>query len=132
MKTKDVKRAFADNYLIRAEECLRAAEGSLQKNDWNAAAICAVHGCISAGDALCVHFLEKRHAGDNHKEAMTLLKSINPESDVYLNQANRFSRVLGIKHMAEYEKRLVFRIEAERALKDCERFVAFVKEELGK
>jgi hypothetical protein len=32
--------------------------------------------------------------------------------------------------MAEYEERLVYRSEAEKVFKDCERFMAFVESEL--
>jgi HEPN domain-containing protein len=32
--------------------------------------------------------------------------------------------------MAEYEERLVYKSEAEKVLKDCERFMEFVKKEL--
>jgi HEPN domain-containing protein len=32
--------------------------------------------------------------------------------------------------MAEYEERLVFKSEAEKVLKDCERFFEYVKKEL--
>ena len=41
-------------------------------------------------------------------------------------------KTLGIKHIAEYESRLIYRTEAERVMKDGERFLAFVREELPK
>lgn len=34
--------------------------------------------------------------------------------------------------MAEYEERLVHRTEAEKILKDCERFFEYIKKELPK
>jgi hypothetical protein len=46
------------------------------------------------------------------------------------NNANRLRSILGIKNMAEYEERLIRRGEAEKALKDAERFLAFVRKEL--
>jgi HEPN domain-containing protein len=132
LKTKEVDRASSANFLKKAEECLRAALESSTRGDWNAVAICAVHAVISGSDAVCTYLVLKHHSGESHQDAVELLRSIHPDSERFKINALRLSRILGIKHMAEYEKRLVFRAEAERALKDCGRFVAFVKEELGK
>ena len=57
--------------------------------------------------------------------------TIRPDDERYKKNALRLSQVLGIKSMAEYEERLVFRSEAEKVLKDCERFMAFVESELS-
>jgi len=131
IKTQDVDRPFSPNFMKRAEECRRAAKNSLSRGDWNAATICAVQGCISAGDALCVFSLGKRHAGERHVDLASLLLTIRPDDERYKKNALRLSRVLGIKSMAEYEERLVFRSEAEKVFKDCERFMAFVESELS-
>ncbi len=40
----------------------------------------------------------------------------------------RLSRILGLKSMAEYEERLVFRTEAEKSLQDCARFIEFAED----
>ena len=61
IKTQDVDRSFSSNFMKKAAECRRAAKDSLSRGDWNAATICAVQGCISAGDALCAFSLGKRH-----------------------------------------------------------------------
>jgi hypothetical protein len=44
----------------------------------------------------------------------------------------RLRRVIDIKNMAEYEERLVFHKEAEKAPKNCDRFLAFIRTELPK
>lgn len=56
--------------------------------------------------------------------------SIRPTDERDKANAARLRRVVDIKNMAEYEERLVFRKEAEKALKDCERFLMFVRSEL--
>ena len=76
IKTQDVSRNLYTNYLKRSDECFTAAKESLAKGDWNAAAIGAIHSGISAGDALCIYFLGKRHAGPNHRDAVVLLDII--------------------------------------------------------
>jgi hypothetical protein len=111
-------------------ECERAAAQSSARGDWNAAAICAIHSCISACDALCAHALGVRHSGEHHSDAVSLMQSIKPGDERYRANAARLRHVINIKNMAEYEERLVFRKEAEKAIKDCERFLAFVRSEL--
>ena len=128
-RTRKVAKSFYTNYLKRAEECLHAAKNSFNNQEWNAATINAIHSCIAACDAMCVYFLGKRHAGENHNDAVTLFKIIKSSKEINTN-ANRIARVLRIKNMAEYEERLVYKSEAEKVLKDFERFLEYVKKEL--
>jgi len=132
LSTQKVDASSAANFFKKALEFERAAAQSFARGDWNATTICAIHSCISACDALCAHALGVRHAGERHSDAVSLLRSIKPDDESYKVNASRLRRVIDIKNMAEYEDRLVFRKEAERALKDCERFMAFVSAELPK
>lgn len=129
-KTKDVDRALYTNYLKRAEECFHASKNSFNTQEWNAAAINAIHSGIAACDAMCVYFLGKRHAGENHNEAAALFKSVKSGDEQFNKNTNRIARMLDIKNRAEYEDRLIYRNEAEKVLKNCERFLEFVKKEL--
>lgn len=129
-KTRDVTKSLDTNYLKRAEECLHAAKSSFAINEWNAATINVIHSCISACDAICVYFLGKRHAGESHNEAVNLFKTIKNNDEEINTNANRISRILRIKNIAEYEDRLVYKSEAEKVLKDCERFFEYVKKKL--
>lgn len=130
LRTQKVDSSSYSNYLKKALECLRAASQSFARGDWNAAAICSVHSSISACDALCVHGLGMRHAGERHSDSALLLRSIRPADERYKANAARLRSVIDIKNMAEYEERLVSHKEAEKAIKDCERFLVFVQSEL--
>ena len=125
-KTRDVAKSAYTNYLKKAEECIHASRNSFDTEEWNASAINAIHCCISACDAICVYFLGKRHSGEDHNDAAKLFKSIK-ENEAINTNANRIIRILRIKNMAEYEERLVRKSEAEAILKDCERFLEYVK-----
>lgn len=129
-RTKDLAKSTYVNYLQKAEECLHAAQNSFNSEEWNAAAINAIHSCISACDAMCVYFLGKRHSGENHNEAAKLFQSIKNSEEMKTN-ANRIMKVLRAKNMAEYEERLVRKAEAETILKDCERFFEYVCKQVG-
>lgn len=125
-KTRDVPKAQYSNYLKRAEECLIAAQLASEREEWNSSAINSIHAVISLADAMCVYFLGKRHSGEDHNDVSNLFKSIKQDDDTATN-ANRISRVLRMKNMAEYEERLVNRSEADKILKDAERLAEFVK-----
>lgn len=129
LKTKDVRKSLYSNYLKRSEECLHAARNSFNFQEWNSSTISAIHSCIAACDAICVYFLGKRYSGEDHSAAVNLFKTIKQNETINTN-ANRIIKIPRIKNMAEYEERLVYKTEAEKALKDCERFFEFVKGEL--
>jgi uncharacterized protein (UPF0332 family) len=128
--TRDVQKTLYVNFLKRAEECAHAARNSFADQEWNASAINAIHSCIAACDAMCVYYLGKRHAGDNHDDAVNLFTAIKGGNEEIQANSNRILRILRIKNMAEYEERLVYGPEAGKVLKDCERFLEFVKKEL--
>jgi len=130
-RTRDVEKSLYINYFKRAEECLHGAKNSFHNQEWNAATISAIHSCIAACDAMCVYFLGKRHAGENHNDAAALFKTIKYGEEINTN-ANRITRILRIKNMAEYEERLIFKSEAEKVLKDGVRFLDYVKKQLPK
>ena len=92
--------------------------------------ILAIHSCIAGCDAMCVYFLGKRHAGETHNDAVNLFKTIKVGDEGIDTNASRIIRILHIKNMAEYEERLVYKSEAEKVLKDCERFFEYVKKQL--
>jgi len=131
LKTGDVAKSLYTNYLKRAEECIHAARNSFANQKNGTQLLNAIHCCIAACDAMCVYFLGKRYAGENHEDVVKLFKVIKRNDDDELNKnANRIARIISIKNMAEYEERLVYRSEAERVLKNCERFLEYVKENL--
>ncbi|MEA3489241.1 MAG: HEPN domain-containing protein [Candidatus Omnitrophota bacterium] len=129
LRARDVEKSLYSNFLKRSLECLNAARTSFVQQEWNASTINAIHSCIAACDAMCVYFLGKRSAGESHGDAVKLFKTIQSSKEIDAN-AGRISRILSIKNMAEYEERLVFKSEAEKILKDCERLLDYVKKAL--
>lgn len=126
---KDTGKSFYSNFIQRAEECFHAAQYSFSNQEWTAAAIGAIHSAIAACDAMCVYFLGQRAAGESHNEAVTLFKTINNSKEISSN-AVRITQIIRIKNIAEYEKRLIFKSEAEKIISNCEKLLEFVKKEL--
>ena len=129
LTTRDVAKSLYINFLKKSEECFHAAKSSFNSQEWNASTINAIHSCIAACDAVCVYFLGKRHAGESHEDAVRLFRMIKSNDEINTN-TNRILRILRIKNMAEYEERLVYKTEAEKILKDCERFLEYIKKQL--
>jgi uncharacterized protein (UPF0332 family) len=125
-----VDKAFYANYLKKAQECFHAAKNSFDNREWNAATISAIHSCIAACDSMCVYFLGKRHAGENHTDAVSLFKTIKGKKEEINKNSNRILRILRIKNMAEYEERLIHKSEAEKILKDSTRLLEYARKEL--
>jgi len=90
-----------------------------------------VHSAISAADALCVYYLQKRHSGLRHDDAVRLLESIKEIPNVEIREAGkRLKKILNMKNMAEYEERLIKQKEAESLLENTKVLFEFIKNKL--
>ena len=115
------------NYLRRAEECLRVAQHAFDMRSFDACVINCVHSAIAASDALCVYFLKKRSASDDHRVAPWLLQQIDRDC---AEQASRLSRLIGLKSESEYGEVNMTEKDGQQAKLDAERFLYFAKSKL--
>lgn len=127
VNTRDVAKQLYKNYIQKALECLESSRTAFAKSHWNSCVINAVHAGISAADALTVFFLGKRCAGERHAEVIALLKQLDFPQELQ-KKFQQLSALLDIKDLAEYEEKLVSQQDAEAAVKNAERFLAWVKE----
>jgi len=131
IRTKSVLKDSYKVFLKKSEEFLDAARHSLSKGNVNAAAGCAAHSAISALDALTAFYLQRRHAGERHEDAIHLLKEKGIAGlEGREKAANQFRSVVRSKGLAEYEQRGIFRGEAEESVKVAERFLNWAKKNL--
>lgn len=131
MKTRNVERHYAKDYLKRAEECAKAMNNSFNEEEWNACVINAIHSAIAAADAFCICKKGLRHAGERHADAIALFVSIEPSDEQIKRIAYKLSRLLDIKTNAEYGERLMTRKNAEEAKENAEKILSFVKERIN-
>lgn len=128
MRTKSVLKGSYKVFLNKSEEFLDAARYSLSKGNVNAAAGCAAHSAISALDALTAFYLQRRHAGERHEDAVHLLKEKGiVELEGREKAASQFRSVVGSKGLAEYEQREIFKREAEESVRVAGRFLSWAK-----
>ena len=130
MRTRAVDRSKYKNYLQKADEFLATASAAFERGMYNACVLDSIHTVISAADALLVYVKGLRYAGTRHDEAVALFSKALPRDAALDKNVHRFGSIISIKTRAEYMEHLQKREEAESALRDAERFLAYIKEKL--
>jgi len=119
-------------YFTKAREFLKGAMEQAEKEEWNSSAVLSIHAVISACDAVCARFLQLRHGGADHMQAVELLGSLPLERSEIESKLKQARRVISLKNAAEYEDRLIKQSESQEMLKDAQRLVEWVENKLGK
>lgn len=131
-RTKEVPKTDCHGYLKTAKEYVEGAKDHYEKKRFIATCGDCVHGMIAASDALTIFFLGRKSAGQNHMDAINLLRQVVPNDDPLSREITRFQRVLGLKNAAEYDGGRVNQHDAESALRDARKFLDFVVSRTGR
>lgn len=125
-QSEAVPKAEAAGYLAKAEEFQRGARALLDSGDRNAAGVLAIHAGIAAADALTIHFLGLRSAGQRHLDVLALIgQTTHPRKAAVQRQLNE---LLGQKKSVEFEGRLISMGGADRMVLLSSRIVEATKE----
>lgn len=128
-QTEAVPKAEAAHYLAKAEEFQRGARLLLESGDRNAAGVLAIHAGIAAADAITIHLLGLRSAGQRHLDVLALLgQTTHPRKAAVQRQLNE---LLGEKKSVEYEGRLLSLGDSEEMALLSSRIVEAAKETVG-
>ena len=120
IKTAEIAKLDAANYMKRAQELLESMRNNLAIDNLNAGVIDGVHAAISACDTLTVALGGKRSISSKHTDSVELLKQVLPPS--VKADLNRLSRIIGVKSHIEYGPSLVTSKDAQKLTQDVERF----------
>jgi hypothetical protein len=88
------------------------ARAALDAHWYNAAVSSAVTAGINAKDALCFALIGRSTAADDHRSAVTELRSVG---QVGRESAAALDRLIGLKDRAHYDRRGVTATEAQAA-----------------
>lgn len=77
------RRTKAIQFLTAAEEIMDLADDAADVGD--AYVTLCVHAGIAAADTICAHRLKQYHSGDNHHEAVVLLRQVQPDGPALAN-----------------------------------------------
>ncbi len=131
-RTKEIPKTDYHGYLKTAKEYIDGAKDHHAKERFIATCGDCVHGMIAACDALTIYFLGRKSAGQNHMEAVNLLRQVAPNDEQLTREITRFGRVLSLKNAAEYDGGKVNQRDAETSLRDAQRFLEFVMTRIKK
>lgn len=110
-------------YARKAEQYLAAAADELAADRPIAATSLAIHAAINAADCACGVRLGRRAAGQDHDEAVALLRTAGPDG---IEVARAVTRLLPMKTRAEYEPDDVPLSDAAKAVDRARRCVKVV------
>jgi hypothetical protein len=119
-RTRPVSAAQARAYVAKAQEYLDAARHELEANRRIAATSLAVHAAINAADAVTGVRIGQRAAGQNHDDALTLLRDAGPDGAELHTQ---LARLLPMKAKAEYDPDDIPKAAAAKAVERANRCV---------
>jgi hypothetical protein len=118
----------ARDYLRKAGDNHSQMVAALQAGNYNAAGTLALQCAISSADAICVHEQGVRSASEDHRDVCGLVDSITIHDA--REKARLLSRIIGRKHMIQYERRHMRKAEAEEIVKSASRFHQWVSEHM--
>jgi uncharacterized protein (UPF0332 family) len=126
VRTRTVEKRLYRNFLRKSEEFLDSAAHAQRQGNHDASVSAAVHSAICAVDALTTFYLQVRHAGESHGEALMLLKSVRLSGDEIERIERHFSEMLQTKRVAEYEDRFIGVTENESVMKHLQRLRSII------
>ncbi len=128
LATKPTKIGSDKIYLRKAKEFLEGAKLLVENEEWNSSAVLSVHAVISACDAICARFLQLRHAGADHMQAVELLGNLPVDREEVKAKLKQARRVISMKNASEYEDKLIKQDDAQEMLRDAERLVKWAEQ----
>lgn len=128
IKTRPVTMVQVREYLAKAEEFLLAATSELEAKRSIAATSLAIHAGINAADAVCGARLNKRAAGQDHRETISLLGQAGDDGS---QLAKDLQRLLLMKTKTEYEPDDIPLSKASTAVERAKRCVEVPRQVVG-
>lgn len=124
MKIRQEERAAAKDFMKKAEDNYRQMLSALNAGNFNAAGTLALQCAISSADAICVYEKGVRSISEDHFDVCDLVSSISLTEAK--EKANLLRRVIGKKNLIQYERRNIYKPEAEEIIKAASRFYQWV------
>ena len=112
------------NYWKKARELEAMMQESILKNNWNAAALNALHAAMLANDSLLIHFHGVKSTSRKHNDAVRLLTSLM-KSDEANKNARHLRKLINEKSTVEYTGKLLSPARSKELCKHAQRFIAW-------
>jgi hypothetical protein len=114
-----IRLRHAESFLLVAELVLEQPDDPLLALTGVAASLAVLAG-IAASDAACCAAIRQRSRGQNHEEAINLVRAVSPGGE---KMARDLGRLLSLKDNAQYGVVIVSKAQAESAVGWARRLV---------
>lgn len=129
IKIKEEDKSAASDYLKKAKDNYSAMATALNAENFNAVGTLAIQCAISSADAICIYEKGIRSVSSDHFDVCDLVGSITlPEAK---EKANILKKIIGRKNLIQYERRNIYRSEADEIAKLALRFHQWVCDSIG-
>lgn len=130
VRTRTVDRSKYQIYFRRAQDFHTTMWLAFSQGNWNSAGLEAVHCAISATDALLIYTSGIRSSGEDHTDAVYLLRAHVDQPGMEQN-VNHLQAILAVKHIVEYGDQKFNQKQAETVVTHADRYFSWVKSVLG-
>ena len=129
IKIKQEEKTAAKDYLKKAEDNYKAMSSALEHENYNAVGTLALQCAISSADAISVYEKGIRSISEDHFDVCDLVGSITlPDAK---EKAVLLRRIIGKKNLIQYERRNLYKQEADEIIKAATRFYFWVNEHVS-
>lgn len=125
LKIRQEDKNAAYDYLKKATDNYSQMLQAIEAGNYNASATLAIQCAISCADAICVFEKGVRSISQDHFDVCELVESITiPEAK---GKAKALRKIIAKKNMVQYERRNIFKEEAQEMAKLTSRFFHWIK-----
>jgi len=125
---RDIDKHKYAQYLRKASSFYQGMKKAEENEDWNLAALNAIHCVISSADAVTTFYLGQHSAGQRHEDVIALLGQTRlPGIE---EKARQILDVLRLKTLVEYEPEEPTENEARAMAKQAERIFKWARDSL--
>jgi len=133
IRTRNVSRERYTYFWDKAVEYYVTMKDAYEKGNYNAGVSNAVHCAICSVDSFTVYRLGKKSSGQNHTEAVLLLKDARSSDESEKSRVcDKVLQIIDMKTPAEYEDRKMSKAECEKAMNLCEKIHSFIRGEINR
>jgi HEPN domain-containing protein len=125
IKIKHEDRSAAGDYIKKATDNYLQMLSAIQQENYNAAATLALQCAISSADAICVFEKGIRSISEDHFDVCDLVSSLPIEEAK--EKSKLLIKIISKKNLIQYERRNIYRDEAQEIVKVATRFYQWVK-----
>ncbi len=113
-----------------AESFFGGAEVAREYEYWNATGVLIVHSAIAYADAMCIKFRGEKSQGEDHNQAVILLKEILAANDENKKAYNHLEKIIAHKTSVSYSGDVYNRKDVDNLWKNFERFKRWAESQL--